>query len=146
MEIALIADDEKKELMTQFCIAYCGVLSQHNLCATSTTCKYVAEATGLHIEKLLPGSHGGEQQVTSRLLYNEIDAVLYFRSPDTDSSNNDSFFELLRMCDRNNIPIATNIASAEVLICALERGDLDWREIVNPRSEYNRRHNAKKKI
>ena len=58
MEIAIIAGDRKKELMTQFCIAYCGILSNHNLCATGTTCKYIAEATGLHIERLLSGDHG----------------------------------------------------------------------------------------
>ena len=80
MDIALIADDTKKELMTQFCIAYCGILSKHHICATSTTGKYVQEATGLEIEKLLPGSHGGEQQITSRISYNEIDVLLYFRS------------------------------------------------------------------
>lgn len=142
MEIALMADDEKKELITQFCIAYCGILSQHNLCATSTTGKYIADATGLHIEKLLPGSHGGEQQITSRVLYNEIDAVLYFRSQNSAMVMDEACLDLLNMCDKNNIPIATNIATAEVLVCALERGDLDWREIVNPRSEYNRRRQA----
>ena len=80
MDIALIADDTKKELMTQFCIAYCGILSKHHICATSITGKYVQEATGLEIEKLLPGSHGGAQQITSRISYNEIDVLLYFRS------------------------------------------------------------------
>ena len=75
MEIALIADDTKKELMTQFCIAYCGILSKHNLCATGTTGKYIEEATGLRVEKLLSGEHGGEQQITSRVAYNEIDVL-----------------------------------------------------------------------
>ena len=70
MEIALIADDTKKELMTQFCIAYCGILSKHNLCATGTTGKYIEEATGLKVEKLLSGEHGGEQQISSRVAYN----------------------------------------------------------------------------
>ena len=144
MEIALMADDSKKELITQFCIAYCGILSKHSLCATSTTGKYISEATGLHIEKLLPGSHGGEQQITSRVSYNEIDVVLYFRAPsayEKDEAGN----ELLRMCDMQNVPVATNIATAEVLVCAIDRGDLDWREIVNPKSEYNKRHAKKDK-
>ena len=79
MDIALIADDTKKELMTQFCIAYCGILSKHNLCATSITAKYISEATGLKIEKLLSGEQGGEQQIASRIAYNEIDVLLYFR-------------------------------------------------------------------
>ena len=141
MDIALIADDTKKELMTQFCIAYCGILSKHNICATSTTGKYVSEATGLEIEKLLAGEHGGQQQITSKISYNEIDVLLYFRStsPSIDPAVEESDYNLLRMCDVHNVPVATNIATAEVLICALDRGDLDWREIVNPRSDYNRR-------
>ena len=141
MDIALIADDTKKELMTQFCIAYCGILSKHNICATSTTGKYVSEATGLDIEKLLAGEHGGQQQITSKISYNEIDVLLYFRStsPTIDPAIAESDYNLLRMCDVHNVPVATNIATAEVLICALDRGDLDWREIVNPRSDYNRR-------
>jgi Methylglyoxal synthase len=139
MEIAIIADDTKKELMTQFCIAYCGILSKHSLCATSITGKYIAEATGLRIERLLSGSHGGEQQITSRIAYNEIDVLLYFRSTTPRSSFNESEYNLLRMCDVHNVPVATNIATAEVLICALDHGDLDWREIVNPKSDYNRR-------
>ncbi len=139
MDIALIADDTKKELMTQFCIAYCGILSKHHICATSITGKYVQEATGLEIEKLLPGSHGGEQQITSRISYNEIDVLLYFRSTTPNREFDEIEYNLLRMCDVHNVPIATNIATAEVLICALDKGDLDWREIINPRSDYNRR-------
>ena len=139
MEIALIADDTKKELMTQFCIAYCGILSKHKLCATGTTGKYIEEATGLHVEKLLSGEHGGEQQITSRVAYNEIDVLLFFRSTQPDLGYKEEEATLLRMCDIHNVPVATNIATAEVLICALDHGDLDWREIVNPRSDYPRR-------
>lgn len=139
MDIALIADDTKKELMTQFCIAYCGILSKHNLCATSITGKYIEEATGLQIEKLLSGTHGGAQQIASRISYNEIDVLLYFRSTAPDHEFDENEYNLLRMCDVHNVPIATNIATAEVLICALDHGDLDWREIVNPRSDYNKR-------
>ena len=139
MEIALIADDTKKELMTQFCIAYCGILSKHKLCATGTTGKYIEEATGLQVEKLLSGEHGGEQQITSRVAYNEIDVLLYFRSTQPSVTYKEEEATLLRMCDIHNVPVATNIATAEVLICALDHGDLDWREIVNPRSDYNRR-------
>ncbi|MBE6637569.1 MAG: methylglyoxal synthase [Ruminococcaceae bacterium] len=138
MEIAIIAGDRKKELMTQFCIAYCGILANHNLCATGTTCKYITEATGLHIEKLLSGAHGGVQQISSRVSYDEIDLVLFFRDTYTSESmaeKND--LDLLKLCDIHNIPVATNIATAEILVRALDRGDLDWREIVNPRSEYN---------
>ncbi len=139
MEIAIIADNTKKELMTQFCIAYCGILSKHNLCATSITGKYISEATGLTIDKLLSGEQGGIQQIASRVSYNEIDVLLYFRNTENKTNYDAAEYELLRMCDMQNVPIATNIATAEVLICALDHGDLDWREIVNPKSDYNRR-------
>ena len=81
MNIALIAHDKRKELMIQFCMAYCGILSKHNLCATGTTGKLVADATGLKIERYLAGMQGGEQQISARVSYNEIDMVLFFRDP-----------------------------------------------------------------
>ena len=81
MNIALIAHDSKKELMTQFCIAYCGILSKHSICATGTTGKLVSEATGLDIEKYLSGSQGGAQQIGSRIACDEIDLLLLFRDP-----------------------------------------------------------------
>ena len=138
MEIAIIAHDMKKELMTQFCIAYCGILSKHNICATAVTAKYISEATGLSIDKLMSGEQGGEEQVASRVAYNEIDVLLYFRDTRPDAKYNPAEHELLRVCDQNNIPVATNIATAEVIITALDRGDLDWRDIYNPHSEYNK--------
>ena len=131
MDIAIIASDTKKELMTQFCIAYCGILSKHNLCATQTTGKYISDATGLEIEKMLPGESGGEQQIASRVAY-DVPKAEY----------DESEHQLLRLCDVHNVPVATNIATAEVLVCALDRGDLNWREFINPRSEYNRRKKA----
>ena len=140
MEIAIIADDKKKELMTQFCIAYCGILCKHNLCATGITGKYISEATGLKIERLLSGAHCGAQQITSRVAYNEIDLLIYFRDTSKDVVFDEEEYNLLRMCDVYNIPVATNIATAEVLVTALENGGLDWREIVNPKSEYNHRN------
>ncbi len=130
MTIALIAHDAKKELMVQFCIAYCGVLSKHTLLATGTTGKLVSEATGLKIMKFLGGSHGGSQQIASRIGCNEIDLLLLFRDPLTPKPNDPDESVLLRLCDMHNIPVATNIATAEMLIHGLERGDLDWREIV----------------
>ncbi len=142
MEIAIIADDAKKELMTQFCIAYCGILSKHNICSTSITGKYISEATGLEIEKLLPGTHGGVQQICSRVSYNEIDLVMYFRNSDPNIMMKEEESNLLRMCDAQNVPVATNIATAEILVCALDRGDLEWRELLNPASDYNKRKRA----
>ena len=118
MNIALMSHDHKKELMVQFCIAYCGVLSKHTVCATNTTGRLVAEATGLPVRLFLSHAHGGSQQIGARIAYNEIDMVLFFSDP--------------QMCDQYNIPFATNAATAEILIHGLERGDLDWREIINP--------------
>ena len=132
MNIALIANDTKKELMVQFCIAYCGVLSKHNLCATGTTGKMVAEATGLNVQRYLSGSQGGDQQIAARMSCNEIDLLLFFRDPISVKPHEPNDMNLLRLCDVHNIPVATNIATAEALIHALERGDLDWRDIVNP--------------
>ena len=144
MDRAIIAHDSKKELMTQLCIAYCGILSKHNLCATGITAKYINEATGLEIEKLLSGEHGGEEQIISRLAYNEIDVLLNFRDTKPGITYNEVENELMRMCDLYNVPVATNIATAEVIILALDRGDLDWREMLNPRSEYNKKKAAKR--
>ncbi len=130
MNIALIAHDAKKELMVQFCIAYCGVLSRHNLCATGTTGKLVAEATGLEITRYMSGGQGGSQQISARIACDEIDMLLFFRDPLTVKANEPNEADILRLCDVRSIPVATNIATAEVLIHGLERGDLDWRDIV----------------
>ena len=132
MEIAIIAHDRKKELMAQFCIAYYNILKKHNLCATAMTGKYIADASGLIIEKMLMGDYGGEQQMASRISYNEIDCLLYFRDTSGSESYNEDYLNILRLCDMHNIPVATNIATAEILICAVERVDLDWRNYVNP--------------
>lgn len=144
MEIAIIADDNKKELMAQFCIAYCGILSRHHLCATHATGRYIADATGLDIETYMPGSSGGTEQINSRISYNEIDLVFYFRSTDVAKEPSDAALDLVRLCDVNNIPLATNIATAEVLVTALEAGSFDWRNFINPKSEYNQRKKALK--
>ena len=134
MNLALIAHDSKKELMTQFCIAYCGILSKHSICATGTTGKLVSEATGLDIEKYLSGSQGGAQQIGSRIACDEIDLLLLFRDPLNPKPGEPNEANLLRLCDVHNIPVATNIATAEALIHSLEHGDLDWRDIVNPKN------------
>jgi len=130
MTIALIANDAKKELMVQFCIAYCGILNKYDLVATDTTAKIVADATGLEITKFLGGAQGGTQQIASHIGCDEIDLLLLFRDPINSHPNEPDYQELIRLCDVHNIPFATNIATAEMLIHGLERGDLDWREIV----------------
>lgn len=135
MNIAIIAHDAKKELMIQFCIAYCGILCRHRLMATGTTGRLVSEATGLEIVKFLSGDQGGGQQIASRISCNEIDMVLFFRDPLTAKDSEPDDVSILRLCDVHNIPIATNIATGEMLIHGLERGDLDWREYVRSKSE-----------
>ena len=133
MNIAIIAHDAKKELMTQFCIAYCGILSRHRLFATGTTGKLVADATGLEITRFLSGSQGGDQQIGSLIACNEIDMLLIFSDPLDPKEHEPNVNSLLRICDVHNVPAATNIATAEALIHSLDRGDLEWRDIVNPK-------------
>ena len=132
MNIALLAHDRKKELMVQFCIAYCGILSAHNICATNTTGRLVSEATGLPITLYLTCSQGGSQQIGARITYNEIDLVLFFADPSGHASDAD-VHSIQRLCDQYNIPFASNVATAEVLIQGLKQGALAWRDIVNPK-------------
>lgn len=138
MNIALIADNNKKELMAQFCIAYCGILSRHNLFATHITGKLISDATGLELETFFSGGSGGIDQIASRVAYNEIDAVIYFRTTEVGIVPTDATDNLLRLCDLYNIPVATNIATAEIIVTAIGNGDLNWRDFVNPTSDYNR--------
>lgn len=133
MNLALMSHDRRKELMVQFCIAYCGILSKHTVCATNTTGKLVAEATGLPVNLFLSHEHGGIQQIGARIAYNEIDMVLFFTEPQSDDLNDDVRY-IRKLCDQYNIPLATNVATAEMLILGLERGDLDWRDIVSPKT------------
>lgn len=134
MNIALMAHDRKKELMVQFCIAYCGILSKHTVCATNTTGKLVSEATGLNVLLFLSHAHGGSQQIGARIAYNEIDMVLFFNDPQSDEPDSDLAY-ITRLCDQYNIPYATNVGTAEMLILGLERGDLDWRDILSPKTK-----------
>ena len=132
MNIALIAHDNKKELMTQFCTAYCGILAQHTLCATSTTGQLISDATGLNVHRFLAFAHGGGQQIGARIAYNEIDMVFCFDDHNAKTINEEVNY-IFRLCDQNNIPYASNLATAEMLVLGLARGDLDWRSIVNPK-------------
>lgn len=131
MNITLLAHDKKKELMVQFCTAYKSILSKHNLSATATTGRLVAEATGLPITLFLSHNQGGHQQVDARIAYNEIDLVLMFTAPNSiDPWEDQQIVRTIHLCDTHNVPVATNIASAEMLILGLQRGDLDWREMM----------------
>ena len=133
MNIAIMSHDNRKDLMVQFCTAYAGILSQHNLYATNTTGHMVAEATGLKVHCFLSYAHGGSQQIGARIAYNEIDMVLFFTEPQSDDLDDEVRY-IRKLCDQYNIPLATNVATAEMLILGLERGDLDWRDIVSPKT------------
>ncbi len=129
MNIGLIAHDSKKKLMQNFCIAYRGILSKHELYATGTTGRLVEEVTNLNIHKYLAGHLGGQQQLASQIEHNEMDMVIFLRDPLTPKSHEPNVNDVVRLCDTYNIPLATNVATAELLIKALGRGDLEWREI-----------------
>lgn len=129
MNIAFLAHDKKKELMVQFCTAYKSVLMKHNLFATATTGRLIADNTGLPITLLLSHKQGGHQQINARIAYNEIDLVLFFTDPGcNDPVQEQNLLQIERLCDMHNVPFATNLATAEMLTLGLARGDLDWRE------------------
>ena len=137
MNIAFLAHDKKKELIVQFCTAYKNVLSKHNLLATAATGRLIADNTGLPVTLLLSHKQGGHQQINARIAYNEIDLVILFSDPNTvDAWDDSQILETIRHCDRHNIPIATNLGSAEVAIMGLQRGDLDWREMCHTKPRY----------
>ena len=129
MHITLMAHDKKKELMVQFCIAYKGILEKHTISATAATGRLVSDATGLPINLFLSRAQGGIQQVGARIAYNEIDMVLFFTNPNsTEQWQDQALVEIMHLCDAHNVPCATNLASAELMVLGLARGDLDWRD------------------
>ena len=129
MNIGLIAHDSKKTLMQNFCIAYRGILSKHNLFATGTTGRLIEEVTNLNIHKYLAGPLGGMQQLGAQIGQNDIDALIFLRDPLSAKPHEPNVNDVVRLCDMHNIPMATNLATAEVIILASDRGDLDWREM-----------------
>ena len=129
MNIALIAHDAKKKLMQNFCIAYRGILSKHDLFATGTTGRLIEEVTNLNVHKFLAGHLGGEQQMGAQIEHNQMDLVIFLRDPQTSQKHEPDVNNVVRLCDTHNIPLATNLASAELMIKSLERGDFEWREM-----------------
>lgn len=125
----MIAHDAKKTLMQNFCIAYRGILSKHNLYATGTTGRLIEEVTNLNVHKYLAGHLGGTQQMGTQIEHNQIDMVIFLRDPLSPKSHEPDFNHLSQLCDKYNIPLATNLATAELLIKALDRGDMDWRDL-----------------
>lgn len=130
MNIGLIAHDTKKKLIQNICIAYRNILSKHDLYATGTTGRLIEEVANLTIHKYLAGHLGGEQQLGAQIAHNQIDMVVFLRDPLSPKSHEPDVGAVMRLCDIHNIPLATNLATAELLIRALDRGDLDWRNIL----------------
>ena len=129
MKVGLLAHDSKKKLMQNFCIAYRGILTRHELYATGTTGTLIEEVTNLKIHKFLPGETGGVRQLTSQIEQGKLDMIIFLRDPSPEYDGEPDLSSVIRLCDMYNIPIATNLATAELLIHALERGELEWRDV-----------------
>ena len=129
MNIGLIAHDSKKKLMQNFCVAYRGIMSKNELYATGTTRRLIEEVTNLNVHKFLAGHLGGQQQLSAHIEQNLIDLVIFLRDPLSPKSHEPDVNNVVKICDIHNIPLATNVATAELLIKALDNGDLDWREV-----------------
>ena len=131
LKIALIAHDEKKNEMVNFTIAYEHIFSKHTLYATGTTGKRIMDETKLSVNGLMSGPLGGDQQIGAMIATGELDLILFFRDPLTAQPHEPDVNALLRLCDVYGIPLATNIATAELLIRAVEKGYFSWRETVD---------------
>ena len=129
MTVGLISHDSKKKLMQNFCIAYRGILARHELYATGTTGNLVQEVTNLKVHKFLPGETGGTRQLASQIEQGNLDMIIFLRDPNSGMDERSDLSSILSLCDMYNIPIGTNLATAELLIHALERGELEWRNI-----------------
>ena len=129
MNIGLIAHDSKKKLMQNFCIAYKGILNKNQLFATGTTGRLIEEVTNLSIHKFLAGHLGGDQQLCAQIEHNQLDLVIFLRDVESPNLREPDSNNICMLCDMYNIPLATNLATAELLIKSLERGDMEWREI-----------------
>lgn len=127
MNVGIIAHNSKKSLIEDFCIAYKRILEKHEVYATGTTGRRIEDVTNLHVHKFLPGSIGGDKQFTEMIERGDMDLVIFFYNPSMISPKEPDVAQIIRCCDQYNIPLATNIATAECLILSLSRGDLDWR-------------------
>ena len=126
MNIGIIAHNSKKSLIEDFCIAYKGILAKHEIYATGTTGRRIEEVTNLHVHKFLAG--GGDKQFTEMIERGDMDMVIFFYNPAMIDPKEPDVYQISRCCDIYNIPVATNIATAESLVLGLDRGDLDWRD------------------
>lgn len=135
MNIALVAHDQMKNTMMGFCIAYETILDNYGLYATGTTGKRIMEETNLNINRLASGPLGGDQQIGALIVNQEIDLVIFLRDPHTSQAHEPDIQALIRLCDVYHVPVATNLASAEIFIKALDRGELSWREVRKTKSQ-----------
>ncbi|REB04710.1 methylglyoxal synthase [Sporosarcina sp. BI001-red] len=131
MKIALIAHDEKKDEMVNFTIAYESIFQDYTLYATGTTGKRIMEETKLQVNRMNSGPLGGDQQIGAMVATGELDLILFFRDPLTAQPHEPDVSALLRLCDVYGIPLATNIATAELLIRSIEKGYFQWRDTVD---------------
>ena len=129
MNIGLVAHDTKKVLMQNFCIAYRGILSRNTVFSTATTGRLIEEVTNLTVHRYLAGHLGGVQQMAAQIESNGIDLMIFLRDPQNPKKHEAEIKDIFRLCDTHNIPLATNLATAELLIKSLDRGDLEWREM-----------------
>ncbi|MBP1994761.1 methylglyoxal synthase [Paenibacillus eucommiae] len=131
MNIALIAHDRMKDEMVNFVVAYEQVFKEHDLFATGTTGQRIMESTKLSVFRYMSGPYGGDQQIGAMVAKNEMDLIIFLRDPLMAQPHEPDISALLRLCDVQGIPCATNVATAEILTKALERGDFAWREVVH---------------
>lgn len=131
LDIALIAHDRKKDEMVNFCIAYEHVLKPHRLYATGTTGQRIMDGTSLSVHRFMSGPLGGDQQIGARVADNTMDLIIFLRDPLMAQPHEPDITALLRLCDVQGIPLATNVATAELLVRALGRGEFAWRELVH---------------
>ena len=127
MNIALVAHDRKKDDLIQFALAYKPILAKHQLYATGTTGSRLVKGTGLAVHRFQSGPLGGDQQIGAMIAQNEMDMIIFFRDPLTAQPHEPDVTALIRLCDVYQIPLATNMGTAEVLLKGLENGLVDWR-------------------
>ena len=128
MKIVVLADNRKNELLVNFCIAYSQILANHDLYSLTHTARLLEAPSGLEFNGISTDITSGLDRLASRAMYNEIDAVIYIQDPVSEGYLRPN--PLMRACDSNAIPYASNIATAELLVLAIDRGDLDWRELI----------------
>lgn len=146
MNVAFVAHDRKKEEMINFVIAYQAMFEEHTLFSTGTTGRLITENTKLNIMKFRSGPLGGDQQIGAMVAQNELDLLIFFRDPLVSQPHETDITALLRLCDVYGIPVATNLASAELLVHSLKRGEFHWRDVIHQSRPVNIKHHKVKPV